>query len=120
MFTLRKHSEHALMTPVAYERLVDVAGAEALCRRIEEQAVLERPSGRHLTVCADPDGANVEDCVRPALRQWVEYDGGSYTGGSYTVPVRPHLADDGEMNGGGAGALSRRIAQQQRLWAHNC
>ena len=100
---------------------MDVAGAEALRRRIEETTALgrppgsTRPAGARLTsrprddVFDDLDGDEQFGCVRPALRQWLEHHERMQA-----APPPARLADGPELNGGGAGALRARIEQQQR------
>ena len=109
---------------------MDVAGAEALRQRIEEQQALGQPFERRSPgrpfepreddgvslarparpdVFDDFDGDEETDIrVRPALRQWLDHH-------NRTASAWPESAAGSEMNGGGAGALSRRITEQRQL-----
>src|SRR5579863_2394561 len=98
---------------------MDVAGAEALRRRIEEHQARERPSGsvnRAETEVTSPprgdvfddlDGDEQLETVRPALRQWLEHHGRCRAEPPATPLVDPVAGL--ELNGGGAGALRARI-----------
>ncbi len=95
---------------------MDVAGAEALRQRIEENEAAGRPSERRADdamllarlarpdIFDDLDDEDEEVTVRPALRQWLEHH--NRTAGAAYAPVGLNA------NGGGAGALSRRISDQ--------
>jgi hypothetical protein len=106
---------------------MDVAGAEALRRRIEENGALGRSSGSAgpaeagLTSSArddifdELDGDEQLGCVRPALRQWLEHHERLQSEPLQTAPPAGAVR---ELTGGGAGALHARIEQQQRRDGH--
>jgi hypothetical protein len=101
---------------------MDVTGAEALRRRIEQQAALDHESERQTGAATEPvtpprdvsrkgwrrSGSD----VRPVLKSWIE------PGGRPVVDdPAPEAVDDPTPNGGGAGALSRRLAERRSRYS---